>query len=57
MELGNLIIKYRKKYNLSQEKLAKEIDVSRQTISKWELNETTPNLKQAIKLSEIFNRY
>ena len=55
MELGNLILKYRKKYNLSQEELAKEIGVTRQTISKWELNETTPDLKQAIKLAEIFN--
>ena len=55
MELGNLILKYRKKYNLSQEQLAKEIGVSRQTISKWELNETTPDLKQAIKLAEIFH--
>ena len=55
LELGNLILKYRKKYNLSQEELAKEIGVTRQTISKWELNETTPDLKQAIKLAEIFH--
>lgn len=55
MELGSLILKYRKKYNLSQEDLAKEIGVTRQTISKWELNETTPDLKQAIKLAEIFD--
>ena len=55
MELGNLILKYRKKYNLSQEDLAKEIGVTRQTISKWELNETTPDLKQAVKLAETFN--
>lgn len=55
MKLGNLILKYRKKYHLSQEALAKEIGVTRQTISKWELNETTPDLKQAIKLAELFN--
>lgn len=54
MELGNLILKYRKQNNLSQEVLAKEIGVTRQTISKWELNETTPDLKQAIKLAELF---
>lgn len=54
MKLGNLILKYRKKCNLSQEALAKEIGVTRQTISKWELNETTPDLKQAIKLAELF---
>ena len=30
------------------------MDVTRQTISKWELNETTPNIKQAKELSKIF---
>ena len=55
MELGNLILKYRKQSNMSQEVLAKEVGVTRQTISKWELNETSPDLKQAIKLAEIFD--
>ena len=55
MDLGNLILKYRKQKNLSQEELAKEIGVTRQTISKWELNETSPDLKQAVKLVEIFD--
>jgi len=55
MKLGNLILKYRKQKNLSQEELAKEIGVTRQTISKWELNETSPDLKQAAKLAEIFD--
>lgn len=54
MDLGNKILYYRKKVNLSQEKLANIIGVSRQTISKWELNETTPDLRQAIKLAEVF---
>lgn len=55
MNLGNLILECRKKSNLSQEDLAKEVGVTRQTISKWELNETSPDLKQAIKLAELFN--
>lgn len=55
MELGNLILKYRKQNNLTQEDLAKEIGVTRQTISKWELNETAPDLKQAAKLAELFD--
>ena len=55
MELGNLILKYRKQNNLSQEDLAREIGVTRQTISKWELNETSPDLKQAAKLAELFD--
>ena len=34
--------------------MAEKLDVTRQTISKWELEETTPDIKQAKKLSEIF---
>lgn len=55
MELGNKILQLRKKYNLSQEQLAERMNVARQTISKWELGETSPDIKQAKKLSEIFN--
>ena len=54
MELGNKILELRKKLNLSQEQLAEKMDVTRQTISKWELNETTPDIKQAKELSQIF---
>ena len=32
----------------------KKMNVTRQTISKWELNETTPDIKQAKELSKIF---
>ena len=44
-----------KKHKLSQEELAEMIGVTRQTISNWELNETSPDLKQAQKLSNIFD--
>ena len=54
MNLGNKILVLRKKENLSQEQLAEKMDVTRQTISKWELNETTPDIKQAKCLSNIF---
>ena len=54
MEIGNKIVELRKKKGLSQEELAEEVGVARQTISKWELGETAPDLKQAKKLSEIF---
>lgn len=54
MGLGNKILNLRKKLNLSQEQLAEQLNVTRQTISKWELEETTPDIKQAKKLSEIF---
>lgn len=39
---------------MSQEQLAEQLNVTRQTISKWELEETTPDIKQAKKLSETF---
>lgn len=55
MELGNKILELRKKANLSQEQLAEKIKVTRQTISKWELGETTPDIKQAKELSKLFN--
>ena len=55
MELGNKIYEHRKKLGLSQEQLAEKIGVSRQTISKWELGETSPDIKQAHMLSQIFS--
>lgn len=54
MDIGNRILELRKNRNLSQESLAERVGVARQTISKWELGETSPDLKQAKKLSEIF---
>ena len=48
-------MKLRKKNGLSQEQLAEKIGVARQTISKWELGETYPDLKQSKELSKIFN--
>lgn len=53
--IGNKIISERKNHNLSQEDLAEKIGVTRQTISNWELNETSPDLKQAQKICDIFS--
>ena len=55
MEIGKKIMDLRKKSGLSQEELAEKVGVARQTISKWELGETSPDLKQAKELSKIFN--
>lgn len=55
MEIGKKIMELRKKNGLSQEDLAEKVGVARQTISKWELSETSPDLKQAKELSRIFN--
>ena len=54
MELGEKILELRKKMGFSQEELADKVSVSRQTISKWELGETCPDIKQAKELSKIF---
>lgn len=53
--LGEKIISERKKCKLSHEDLAEKLGITRQTISNWELNETSPDLKQASKLCDIFN--
>ncbi len=55
MNFANNLINLRKKAGLSQEELGNKIDVSRQTISKWELGTTTPELNKIIALSKIFN--
>ena len=54
LEIGNKIFELRKINHLSQEQLAEKLEVVRQTISKWELGETTPDLKQAKALAKIF---
>ena len=53
--LGEKIISERKNHKLNQEELAEKLGITRQTISNWELNETSPDLKQASKLCDIFN--
>ena len=55
MDFGNKIMELRKKKGMSQEELAEKVGVARQTISKWELGETSPDLKQSKELSKIFN--
>ncbi|MDV7714880.1 transcriptional regulator [Oenococcus oeni] len=47
--------KYRNKKNLSQKDLAGKLFISRQAISKWESGETTPDLNNLIKLSELLD--
>ena len=54
MSLGEMIYKLRTEKNLSQGNLAEMLNVSRQSISKWENNSAVPELDKLIKLSEIF---
>lgn len=55
MSLGSSLFKARKKAGLSQETVAEKIGVSRQTISKWETNETIPDIYQSKKLAKLYN--
>ena len=55
MTLGNKILNLRKKNGLSQEQLGEKINVTRQTISNWELDETAPNPEQLKLLSKSLN--
>ena len=54
MSIGSKLSELRKKNNYSQEDLAEKLNVTRQTISKWELDETSPDLNSAKQLSIIF---
>lgn len=54
MSIGEKILDLRKKKNLSQEELAHKLDVSRQTISKWETDQSNPDFDKIIPLCEVF---
>lgn len=55
MKFNEKLLSLRKENGYSQEVLADKLNVSRQTISKWESGLTTPELEKIILLSEIFN--
>jgi transcriptional regulator with XRE-family HTH domain len=55
MNIGEKIQQLRKANNLSQEQLAVQLEVSRQAVSKWELNESTPDTDKIILISRIFS--
>lgn len=54
MNLGKNLFQARKKKGLSQEAVAEKLGVSRQTISKWETDETLPDIRQAKKLAVLY---
>lgn len=53
MTLGEKIQKHRKEKSMSQEELAALLGVSRQAVSKWELNDTIPDTENVIQLGRI----
>ena len=55
MTIGGKIQYYRKMNDYSQEDLAKKIGVSRQAISKWERDDSIPDLVNGTKLCSLFN--
>lgn len=55
MKLGSNLFKARKNVGLSQEIVAEKLGVSRQTISKWETDETIPYIYQSKKLAKLYN--
>lgn len=54
MSLGKHLFEARKKVGLSQEMVAEKLGVSRQTISKWETDETVPDIYQSKKLAILY---
>ncbi len=54
MQFHENLMCLRKQKGLSQEELGNQLDVSRQTVSKWELGQTTPEMDKLIAISKLF---
>ena len=54
MSLGEQILRLRTQRKLSQGELAEALDVSRQSVSKWETDASVPELDKLLRLSELF---
>lgn len=54
MSLGERLLELRKSKHLSQEELAFKLDVTRQTVSKWETNQSTPDFDKIMPLCELY---
>lgn len=52
--IGDNIVELRKYNNMSQEELAEKLGVSRQTLSKYEIGESVPDIEKCAILAEIF---
>lgn len=55
MTIGQKITKLRENMNMSQEQFAERIDVSRQSISKWEMDHSVPQIDKVLQMCELFN--
>lgn len=54
MNFNEKLQSLRKSNGITQEELAEKLEVTRQTISKWECGESTPDFRNLVKISEIF---
>lgn len=54
MSLGTSLAQARRKAGLTQEAVAEKLGASRQTISKWELDETLPDIRQSKRLAMLY---
>ena len=54
MNIGEKLFELRKEKNLSQEDVAEKLNVTRQTVSKWETNQSTPDFDKILPLCELF---
>ena len=54
MTFGNKLVFLRKQNKMTQEQLANELKITRQTVSNWELNQTSPDLEQIKSLSNLY---
>ena len=55
MELGKKIATYRKNMNITQEALANQLGISNQAVSKWETEQSYPDVALLPKIADIFN--
>ncbi len=54
LTIGEKILKLRNAANISQEQLAEKISVSRQSVSKWEMDQALPQIDKVLQLCELF---
>lgn len=57
MGLGNRIQKFRIDKGLTQEQLAEMLSISRQSVSKWEMDQSLPEIDKVIMRMETINLY
>ena len=54
MSLGERLYELRKKKGLSQEEVAEKLNVTRQSVSKWETDESKPDFDKIVPICELY---